>query len=443
MGFRPDVRYSFAISALGLSSGLKLCVDAGDINSYASGQKWLDTSGGGYDFVLGTTTGAESSDPAFTGTPGGLSVNEYWACDTDALFTYDSANESWMNNLHKDGAKFTALAWIYYTNVGAGSSACVFGTLGNTLSTSGIQLQINAGTGVLRLQVGNGSGVAALNAVSSGSAVGLSGWHLVGLSLDENAGASGGQFYVDGAVNGSAFDPAYSSPSAAAASFAMQVAADGNGQRPLGLNGAARIAFIAIWEGTTLSASQIAQIYNYQPTISAIAGSYAVSGVATPLSTSMAAAATSYAGTGIAATFKPAIVGTVGSYSIAGQAALAGVLYSVSAGAYSVAAQVAGFATKLACGVGSFSLASVGAPFAAALTSSFGSYTVTGQDATLSRDFVNWVQRPFDSDNWSDATVQAETWTVSGSASSSWTAATKQSETWTPATAPSSTWTTE
>jgi len=100
-----------AITTAGLTSGLQLALDAGDTNSYSgSGQSWLDTSGNGYDFFRGITGGANSDDPTFNGTSGGISINEYWSFDGDDFFIYDSANETWMNNLHKNNAQWS---WLF------------------------------------------------------------------------------------------------------------------------------------------------------------------------------------------------------------------------------------------------------------------------------------------------------------------------------------------
>lgn len=261
MVFRARVPFKSVIDRQNIASGLQLCLDAGDINSWpGSGQKWLDVSGNGYDFHLGTTSGSEATDPAFTGTAGALTSGDYWTCDADALFTYDTTNETWMQNLHKDGAIFTMLAWVYQTAYGVGGSPCVFGTLGNATKAVGIQFQLNQTTGLLRLQFGNGS--ANFSFTSGGAAPSLNAWHLIGVSVSENAGASGGQFYSDGAVNGAAFNPAYTSPSAANATFTMQVAGAGNSQRPVGMSGDARMGFFGIWEGVNLTAAQILAFYN-------------------------------------------------------------------------------------------------------------------------------------------------------------------------------------
>ncbi len=440
MGFRPNVRYSSVITNLGLTSGLRLCLDAGDSNSYSSGQKWLDTSGNGYDFFLGTNSGSEASDPVFTGLAGGLSPNEYWACDSDALFTYDSVNEAWMNNLHKDGAQFTVLAWVYLTSLGvAGASPAIFGTLGNS-SLNGVQYQLIGGTGVQRLQVGNGSAVQSL---SAGSAIGLNGWHLVGLSISENAGASGGQFYLDGAVTGAAFDPSYTTPSAANASFTMQVAAEGASLRPLGLNGAARIAFIAIWEGTTLSASQIASIYNYAASLTAVTGTYAITRNAAPLSTKLSSAAGFYALTGNAAFQRYAVGALTGAYAITVQPALFSVRFPAAAVSYSVTGNPAISAAKLLSAAGAYAVSGNAAPFGTSILSVAGSCIVTGNDATFTRDFEAWIPRPFDSDSWTAGAIESEAWTAKTMQPETWVAEPKQAETWTQAIIPPDRWTTE
>lgn len=66
-----------AITRLNLSSGLKLCLDAGDAASYpGTGQSWLDVSGQANNFFLGANNTVTTDDPSFSGTPGGLTANE-------------------------------------------------------------------------------------------------------------------------------------------------------------------------------------------------------------------------------------------------------------------------------------------------------------------------------------------------------------------------------
>ena len=77
-----------------LTTNLKLCLDAGDINSYSgSGQKWLDRSGLGHDFFLGVDGSANTDDPTFNGSPGNASSNEYFSVDGGDFFRYDSTGE--------------------------------------------------------------------------------------------------------------------------------------------------------------------------------------------------------------------------------------------------------------------------------------------------------------------------------------------------------------
>jgi hypothetical protein len=437
MGFRPDVRYSFVLSDLGLNSGLRLCLDAGDVNSYASGQKWLDTSGNGYDFFMGASGSTESSDPVFTGVPGALSQNEYWACDSDAAFTYDSANETWMNNLHKDGATFTCLAWIYITSQGSTLSPSIFGTSG-TNADPGVIFSVTASTGLLKLRYGNGT--VATNLTSSGAAVALNGWHLVGVSINENGGASAGQFYLDGAANGAAFNPSYTTPSASAAFCTMQVASDGNNLRQLGLNGAARIGAIMIWEGTVLTAAQIAAIYNYQPAIKAATRPYAVTANVAPLSVTIASTPTSFSHGGNAATFKPAMGGGIGACAIAGLPALTNIVSPVVVGGYSVGGSAATFTPRLSSFSGSFTIVPNAAALAASIASVAGFYVVTGFEAGLMRDFEAWFPRPFDADHWTVRAVEGETWTTEAQQSGTWVPKAEPVETWTSAIKQSENW---
>jgi hypothetical protein len=102
------------INNLNLQSNLRLCLDAGDVASAVSSSatKWLDTSGNGYDFFRGTTVSSEASDPTLNGTPGGLS-NEYYSGDGADLFTYDTTNETWMDDLAKSGTTVSLAGWFY------------------------------------------------------------------------------------------------------------------------------------------------------------------------------------------------------------------------------------------------------------------------------------------------------------------------------------------
>lgn len=119
------------IRNLGLTSGLQVCLDAGDANSYSSGQVWGDLSGNGYDFNRGTGSGSDGADPTFNGTAGRQSSGEYWSGDGGDYFTYDSAIETWMQSLGKSGQSVSVFAHAY---IAADTDATIFGTNSDTAS---------------------------------------------------------------------------------------------------------------------------------------------------------------------------------------------------------------------------------------------------------------------------------------------------------------------
>ncbi len=236
---------------LGLTAGLKLCLDAGDAASYSAGQPWLDRSGGGYDFNRGTTSGADATDPTFTGSAGGLSSGEYWALDGGDLFTYDSANETWMDNIHKAGALFSAVVWA---NPAAGAQA-LFGTSGNNAASIGAQVTINTTNGNVNFQIADGSGVLALNSSSNlGAAAGT--WQMFAVSVNEAANTC---IRLRNSTSGSGAG-AYATPSSSAATNVMQLAAAGNAQIIMPNN--SRLAQVMMWEGVALSLANLNAIFN-------------------------------------------------------------------------------------------------------------------------------------------------------------------------------------
>lgn len=240
------------IRRCGLTSGLKLCLDAGDANSYSSGQSWFDTSGNGYDFFLGATSGSEASDPTFNGTAGRRSSGEYWSFDGGDYFTYDSANETWMQNLHKDNAVFTLLAFVQPG--GTGTQARILSDSVATVSTGVEWLLTTANPPAIQLFVGNGASTV-LSTIGPTAASGSP--HMVAVSLTEATGVDGGLWFVDG--NTSTFTSTYTSPSTGAAGNTMKLGARGDDALPL-LN-TSRVWAYAAWEGVALTQSQLNALY--------------------------------------------------------------------------------------------------------------------------------------------------------------------------------------
>lgn len=237
------------IGAYGLTTNLKLCLDAGDASSYTSGQSWLDRSGNGYDFYRGSGSGSDSADPTFNGTPDGLSANEYWSYDGGDYHTYDSANEAWMTNIHKNNALFTLLLWVNLASVSGYQSFA--GTRGTLIGHTGFAFSTNGNKAYFTVENG-GSVVALWNSTGTLSA---GAWEFVAISYDEAAGA--GSFAINGATE--AISGAYSSPASGAASNTMCIASTGGGNEPIPSGN--KIAMVAAWEGVALTAAQLTAIY--------------------------------------------------------------------------------------------------------------------------------------------------------------------------------------
>lgn len=246
------------IHALGLNTGLKLCLDAGDVNSYAgTGQVWSDLSGGGYDFNRGTTSGAQATDPTFNGAAGGQSSSEYWSFDGGDYFTYDTTNETWMNNLHKNSAIWAFAAWCYVTTYpAAGFGAFFMGDADPAGFHDGINIFCDS-AGLFRLNVFSVADT--VLALDMGT-IPKDDWVFVGITLDEPAGTATMQINDTQAAKTST----YASPATANASHTLQIGTGGNGNYPL--KSGSRLASVNAWEGTALTAAEMDAIYEVTKT---------------------------------------------------------------------------------------------------------------------------------------------------------------------------------
>jgi hypothetical protein len=247
----------YVARALGLTGGLKLALDAGAAASYGgSGQSWLDLSGNGTDFFLGADGSATATDPTFSGSSGRVSGGEYWSFDGGDYFTYDSANETWMEAIHKDGARFTFLMWVYKAATGVNQG--LIGTSRNNVADTGFVLSVITNE---RLQfIAEGNAGAAVLSIDSGSGLTVPAgqWALVGISLDEATGANGAAFFVNGAT--STWSSTYTSPSSGAATNTLKIAARGNAGFPL--SNTSRLAAVWAWEGRALSEGEMRAVFD-------------------------------------------------------------------------------------------------------------------------------------------------------------------------------------
>jgi hypothetical protein len=232
------------IKGLGLSGGLKLCLDAGDAASLpAASTQWLDRSGGGYDFHRGSTSGADASDPAINGTAGRVSSGEYLSFDGGDYLTYETTNPTWINNLHKDNAVFSVMAWCYFTGI-ASAVQGVFGTSGGSNAKIGVEMR-SATNAALTFNMRNGSGSAGASEAANSSSWADNRWTFVAMSIDEALGTNNVIWQTN---SDQRFDDmSYSSPSASDATHVAQIGAIGNNVSPVSSGG--RIAMLAAWEG--------------------------------------------------------------------------------------------------------------------------------------------------------------------------------------------------
>lgn len=236
------------VGGLGLLSGLKLCLDAGDINSYDGiSQVWNDVSGGGYNFNLGVTSSVEGSDPTFHGTAGAQTVSEYFSVDGADSFTLGQSNPTWMQNLHKAGMKFGVAAWIYRPT--PGSVDQVYFATKNTGTEVGFSFFANDDTNhAILTTVGNGSAEILQIGITSAS-LNTSAWNFVAISYDAGASIANAAWIGSSSGSASASLSLTGTPSASSAAQTARIANSQNGSFP-SLNGT-RFKHLAIWEGVT------------------------------------------------------------------------------------------------------------------------------------------------------------------------------------------------
>lgn len=253
----PPLSLIAILQGLNLTTNLKLVLDAGDKDSApSSATSWLDRSGNGYDFFRGTTSGADATDPTFNGTVGNLSGSEYWSFDGGDYFRYDTTNETWMQNIHKDNAKFTMIGWV--TTV-AGAAHGICGTRGAVAGNTGYVIFKQASGGNNLIFTVSNAGTSVLTLTMTAALLDTAGpWYFVAVSVDEAVGANGAITQINSTQE--LFTSTYVSPASGNASFTHEIAARGNGDTPWG--NTERMGMIAMWEGVALTAANLNAIFN-------------------------------------------------------------------------------------------------------------------------------------------------------------------------------------
>lgn len=242
-----------AIRSLGLTSGLQLCLDAGDASSYSgSGQSWLDTSGNGYDFFRGTSSSAQGSDPTFNGSAGALTSSEYWSFDGGDFFTYDTTNETWMDNLHKDGATFTFATWCQFG--GFSTNQDFVGTYTFGVSETGIRISVDSSKNWFINVRNAGTLVLTRGTDDYNSTLTTGSWFYLAMAFAEGVSFN---FNCNGIPSTRTTSLDYSSPSSGAASDTMNIGAGGEGFKLLS---GGRLATTSMWS-RALSASEMDDLF--------------------------------------------------------------------------------------------------------------------------------------------------------------------------------------
>lgn len=219
---------------IGLASGLQFCLDAGDAVSLpAASDKWVDLSGNGQDFFRGSGTGADAADPSINGTAGQLAAGNYLGFDGADYLTYDTTNETWMENVHKNNAAFTLACWFH----AAADNFAWMGTATNLSSSTGFRWFMGA----------NGENVVAIHNASSTQQIvstalfGLNAWEFAAVSLNEAAGTC--DFVLNNTVE--SVSGTYTAPSAGAATSTLLLGARGGPGAFIPANG--RLGMMMAW----------------------------------------------------------------------------------------------------------------------------------------------------------------------------------------------------
>ena len=252
----PSVPLKTILTDLSLTSGLILCLDAADENSYSgSGQTWSDVSGTSNDYYLGAGSGSSTDDPTFN-------AGGYWDLDGGDYFTPVSASKlSTIDDMHQDNADFTWWARVY-TVAGGGSAqyllnnningsnqndvGVIWRNLGTTTQTNQVQVY---DVPVNNLEMANQT----TDTISNDA------WHNIALSVDEASGGTASFAYIDGGIMDSGFDGTYSSPNTGVATDTLNIGATTAPTPGNFLQNGSKLAAFAMWT-SSLTTSNLADI---------------------------------------------------------------------------------------------------------------------------------------------------------------------------------------
>lgn len=246
---------------LRLLDNMQLCLDAGDRLSFEGGaDTWRDLTGNGNHFYLGSGTGSDSADPTHNGVAGRRTGGEYFVHDGGDRFTLAQSAPAWQSAMHKTGAVFTILQWVYVATLsGLSPSQAGFGCGDSVSSVDGRYLSFgNSGStqNALSLGIADETGSAAFGNKST-ILVTNAAWQMVAVSVDIAAAAIVFAVNDTTEVRSPAVNTALSASDSAVPLVIGALAADGTAAVISGC----RIAASAIW-ARALTTTELVKIFN-------------------------------------------------------------------------------------------------------------------------------------------------------------------------------------
>jgi hypothetical protein len=131
------------IVGLSLTANLNFCLDAADPRCYTVGsEQWICAHATGNDYYLGSTSGADASDPTHHGTVGNNSLDTYFSFDGADYFTAKGTH-TYQTPWHKNNGSFTILG-LFYPNPTRASAAGLWGDAESVLNMNGVCVRVTA-----------------------------------------------------------------------------------------------------------------------------------------------------------------------------------------------------------------------------------------------------------------------------------------------------------
>lgn len=168
-------------SYLGMTTGLILCLDAGDAASYGgSGHTWTDVSGSGNDFLKTAT------QVTFTGTAGALGSGCYFSNIDETHYIYNFTSSAF-DGFHKSGGKCTIMEIVRHQQVTPDQPYWYNGIDGDARGDDGVHLWVDGSDQVNLVYDANNSLNNAITYDPGTTAMSDNTDHMIGVGVDDAA----------------------------------------------------------------------------------------------------------------------------------------------------------------------------------------------------------------------------------------------------------------